>query len=566
LEITQNENFFKNNKIKMMKTFFLKLSGLLCGLFLCTTVFSQPIPNGSFEDWTVSGGLFGQTVTLDEWNGIRIQAGSMGLDFAKPQRDTLAQQGSYAASVSSFIVNPLMAAVVRSIVNLIDTTGTIDSTLDLTKPFPGMLSNAKVNIIQLFSAFSGLSDFLGDTNSMSNLDSLGNMMTTLSQLNVRKFFSGGMRVDKVPHRLTGYYKYKVGQNLPDTADRGILLMLCVATDTTDTVPTARLSGGGLSLLQPTSTYRKFNVDYLHNADCFPDSVIFLFLSSLSRGVEGSTLTVDNLSLSYYTIDTVKELAVDSLKFDRCFLSWKKTKAFSWQVACGPRGTERDSMTVQNAIQNKFTISGLSSQTEYDVYVRAMFGLNMYGPWTPVYTFRTPKEPCDTVRGFDVSELTENSALLQWQADTTRGFSYHLQCLLDGGSLLVDTVLYVGQLDLTGLLPDTLYRVRMQVTCTDTLSDWSENSFRTPPHGLGLREAGEAWPLKLYPNPARGSFFVEHAATGPVQMEVCSVSGQLLESRVLTAARTECRLPAPGAYWVRFTSNQGTQVRKVVMLP
>ena len=549
-----------------MKSFHLRLTGLLCALFITFSANSQSIPNGSFESWTVSGGLFGQSVTLDEWNGIRIQAGSLGLDFAKPLRDTAAQQGNYAASVSSFVVNPLLAAVVRTIVNLIDTTGMIDSTLDLTKPFPGMLSNAKVNIIQLFSAFSGLAEFLGDTNSMTNLDSLGKMMTTLSQLNVRNFFSGGMRVDKVPHRLTGYYKYKVGQNLPDTADRGILLMLCVSTDTTDTVPAARLSGGGISLLQPSPSFKKFNVDYLHFADCFPDSVIFLFLSSLSRGVEGSTLTVDNLSLSYYTIDTVKELAVDSLKFDRCFLSWKKSKAFSWQVASGPHGTELDSMAVQNAIQNKFTVTGLSSQTEYDVYVRAMFGLNMYGPWTPVCTFRTPKEPCDTVRGFDVSELTENSARLLWPADTTRGFSYHLQCLLDGGSLLADTVLYAGQFDLKGLLPDTLYRVRMQVTCTDTISDWSENSFRTPPHGVALREAEGAWLLKLYPNPARGSFFVEHSATAPVQMEVCSVSGQLLESRTLTAERTECRLPAPGAYWVRFTSSQGTQVRKVVMLP
>jgi hypothetical protein len=549
-----------------MKSFHLRLTGLLCALFITFSANSQSIPNGSFENWTVSGGLFGQSVTLDEWNGIRIQAGSLGLDFAKPLRDTAAQQGNYAASVSSFVVNPLLAAVVRTIVNLIDTTGMIDSTLDLTKPFPGMLSNAKVNIIQLFSAFSGLAEFLGDTNSMTNLDSLGKMMTTLSQLNVRNFFSGGMRVDKVPHRLTGYYKYKVGQNQPDTADRGILLMLCVSTDTTDSVPAARLSGGGISLLQPSPNFKKFNVDYLHFADCFPDSVIFLFLSSLSRGVEGSTLTVDNLSLSYYTIDTVKELAVDSLKFDRCFLSWKKSKAFSWQVASGPHGTELDSMVVQNAIQNKFTVTGLSSQTEYDVYVRAMFGLNMYGPWTPVCTFRTPKEPCDTVRGFDVSELTENSARLLWQADTARGFSYHLQCLLDGGSLLADTVLYVGQFDLAGLLPDTLYRVRMQVTCTDTISDWSENSFRTPPHGVGLRETEGAWQLKLYPNPSRGSFFVEHSATSPVQMEVCSVSGQLLESRTLTAERTECRLPAPGAYWVRFTSNQGTQVRKVVMLP
>ncbi len=549
-----------------MKSFHLRLTGLLCALFITFSANSQSIPNGSFESWTVSGGLFGQSVTLDEWNGIRIQAGSLGLDFSKPQRDTAAQQGDYAASVSSFVVNPLLAAVVRTIVNLIDTTGMIDSTLDLTKPFPGMLSNAKVNIIKLFSAFSGLAEFLGDTNSMTNLDSLGKMMTTLSQLNVRNFFSGGMRVDKVPHRLTGYYKYKVGQNLPDTADRGILLMLCVSTDTTDTVPAARLSGGGISLLQPSPSFKKFNVDYLHFADCFPDSVIFLFLSSLSRGVEGSTLTVDNLSLSYYTIDTVKELAVDSLKFDRCFLSWKKSKAFSWQVASGPHGTELDSMAVQNAIQNKFTVTGLSSQTEYDVYVRAMFGLNMYGPWTPVCTFRTPKEPCDTVRGFDVSELTENSARLLWQADTARGFSYHLQCLLDGGSLLADTVLYVGQFDLAGLLPDTLYRVRMQVTCTDTISDWSENSFRTPPHGVGLRQTEGAWPLKLYPNPARGSFFVEHSATSPVQMEVCSVSGQLLESRALTAERTECRLPAPGAYWVRFTSSQGTQVRKVVMMP
>jgi hypothetical protein len=123
-----------------MKSICLRLAGLLLGMSLAWSVSAQSIPNGSFENWTVSGGLFGQTVTLDEWYGLRIQAGSMGLDFAKPLRDTSAQQGSYAASVSSFVVNPLLATVVHAIVNLIDTTGTIDSTLDLSKPLGTILS------------------------------------------------------------------------------------------------------------------------------------------------------------------------------------------------------------------------------------------------------------------------------------------------------------------------------------------------------------------------------------------------------------------------------------------
>ena len=549
-----------------MKKFFW-VCVLSLGLFGFKHVEAQSVPNGSFENWTVSGGLFGQSVSLDNWYGIRIQAGSLGLDFAKPLRDTVAQQGDYAATVSSFIVNRTVAGIVRTIVNLLDTTGTIDSTLDLTKPFPGMLSNAQVNIIQLFSAFSGLADFLGDTASMSNLDSLGNMITTLSQLNVRKFFTGGMRVDKVPHRLSGYYKYKVGNNQPDTADRGILLMLCVSTDTTDSVPSARLSGGGLSLLTPASSYQKFNVDYLHYADCFPDSVIFLFLSSLSRGVEGSTLTVDNLSLSYYTIDTVKELTVDSLKFDRAFIHWKKTKSFSWQVACGLHGTPLDSMPVQTALQNRFTVGGLASQTEYDLYVRAMFGFNMFGPWTPVYTFRTPKEPCDTVRNFTAAQLTDSSALLQWSADTARGFSYRMQYALEGGPLLADTLLYNGRFALSQLLPDTLYVARMQVTCSDTLSDWGEIRFRTLPKGLGVRDAAEPFQAVLYPNPARGSFFVEFpAGCGAVRMDVCTPAGQRVCCVELNQARTECRVPAPGTYFVRLTSETGSLIRKMVVLP
>ena len=555
-------------KITGMKTFLRGMAlVLLLATFADNALHSQSVPNASFEQWTTSGGLFGQTVTVDDWYGIRIQAGSLGLDFAKPQRDTAAQQGDYAATVSSFIVNKTVAGIVRTIVGLLDTTGTIDSALDLTKPFPGMLSNAQVNIIQLFSAFAGLADFLGDTASMGNLDSLGNMMTTLSQLNVRKFFTGGMRVDKVPHRLSGYYKYKVGKNQPDTADRGIVLMLCVSTDTTDSVPAARLSGGGLSLLTPTSGYQKFNVDYLHNADCFPDSVIFLFLSSLTKGVEGSSLTVDNLSLSYYTIDTVKELAVDSLKFDRAYIHWKKTKSFSWQVACGPHGTPLDSMKVQTSLQNKFTVGGLSSQSEYDMYVRAMFGFNMYGPWTPVCTFRTPKEPCDSVQDFTATLLTDSSALLQWHADTVRGFSYRLQYALEGGSLLADTLLYNGRFALSQLLPDTLYVARMQVTCSDTLSDWGEIRFRTLPKGLGIRNADGPWHVVLYPNPARGSFFVGlPEGCGTVRMDVCTPAGQRVLCMELNKAQTECRMPAPGTYFVRFTSANGNLIRKVVVLP
>ena len=554
-------------KITGMKTFLRGMAlVLLLATFADNALHSQSVPNASFEQWTTSGGLFGQTVTVDDWYGIRIQAGSLGLDFAKPQRDTAAQQGDYAATVSSFIVNKTVAGIVRTIVGLLDTTGTIDSALDLTKPFPGMLSNAQVNIIQLFSAFAGLADFLGDTASMGNLDSLGNMMTTLSQLNVRKFFTGGMRVDKVPHRLSGYYKYKVGKNQPDTADRGIVLMLCVSTDTTDSVPAARLSGGGLSLLTPTSGYQKFNVDYLHNADCFPDSVIFLFLSSLTKGVEGSSLTVDNLSLSYYTIDTVKELAVDSLKFDRAYIHWKKSKSFSWQVACGPHGTPLDSMKVQTSLQNKFTVGGLSSQSEYDLYVRAMFGFNMYGPWTPVYTFRTPKEPCDTVRAVKVA-LTDTSASLEWSADTARGFGYHLQWALATDTVYTDTMLYTGHFEMGHLLPETSYNVRMQVICTDTISDWQQMTFRTFPKGVGISNAAEPFQAVLYPNPARGSFFVEFpAGCGVVRMDVCTPAGQRVLCMELNQARSECRMPAPGTYFVRLTSAKGSLIRKMVVLP
>ena len=74
-------------KITGMKTFLRGMAlVLLLATFADNALHSQSVPNASFEQWTTSGGLFGQTVTVDDWYGIRIQAGSLGLDFAKPQR------------------------------------------------------------------------------------------------------------------------------------------------------------------------------------------------------------------------------------------------------------------------------------------------------------------------------------------------------------------------------------------------------------------------------------------------------------------------------------------------
>ncbi len=528
---------------------------------------AQSIPNPSFENWTKSG-LFGTSLSPDDWYGLTFKVSSLNVDASKPSQSKDAYDGNYAAGINTTTMNRITAAALRPVLVRLDTTGTLDSLLDLTKPSPGILTNATIQPIPFLVNMLRLTTILSDSMSLTNISSLAPLIEFVSGADFGAMFDGGLGVHGVPHRLTGYYKYSVGNNQPDTADQGVALMLCLATDTlSDTVPRKVLTGGGLAMLQPTGEYAKFSLDYLHYADYYPDTVVFMFLSSLTTPVEGSQLLVDNLEFSYFDVDTVKDLTLDSVKHDCAYFHWSRSKSFLWQIACGPAGSPLDSMTVASSMQPKYTVSGLAPKTTYDVYVRSMFGLNMYGPWTPAYTFATTQKPCDYVRGFQVAQVTDSSALLQWSANLSLGYTYHLQCALAGDTLLLaDTLLQSDSFALLSLLPDTAYVARMQVICPDTASAWKEISFRTlSKNGEGVQEA-ESWHAAVYPNPSKGDFFVEIPEGETVRMFVFTLSGQCVIRQELTQNRTSCRLPAPGTYFVRLSSEKGSLVRKVVALP
>ena len=550
---------------KTVKTLAL-IALSLCGM----RVAAQSIPNASFENWTTKSNFLGSTTTLDDWYGMTFKLASSTVDASKPAQSKDAYDGTYAATISSSTMNRLVATAVRAFLVAMDTTGVLDSLLDVSKPSPGIFTNATISPVPFLVTMLQLSAMLSDsTLSLSGTAGLNTLLSFVSTADFGAMFNGGLGVHGVPHRLTGYYKYSVGSNMPDSADQGAALMLCLATDTTDTAkgPTKVLTGGGLSLLKAASEYTRFSLDYIHFADYYPDTVVFIFLSSLNDAVNGTQLTVDKLDFSYYNVDTVKELTMDSALYDRAFFHWARSKSFLWQIAYGPTGLSVDSMEVFSSSQPKCTLTGLSPQTTYDLYVRSMFGLNMYGPWTPVCTFTTPKEPCDTVRAFKAVRLSDTSALLQWGADLSRGFTYHLQCALSGDTVLfVDTLLQSDTFALPSLLPDTDYVAMLQVICPDTVSAWQKVAFRLQPEGAGIREREGNWHVAVYPNPTQGSFFVEIPEGEKVHMTVYSLSGQCVLRQDLSESRTSCRLPGPGSYFIRLSSEKGSLVQKIVALP
>lgn len=542
-----------------MKRFFVSLCFLV---FLADFSFAQGVPNGDFEKWVKSGSFWNQTYTPEDWYGLKVSAGILDYDLSVPSRIADAQNGSYAATITSKKLSPLLRTIISGLVSTLDTTGMLDSIVDFQKPFPGFLCNANFDILKAFNQSSSLTSLF--TSDLNDLDT--GMLNALVRMDVHEIIKGGMRVDSIPKSLYGYYKYVPGDtSVTDSIDAGMVIMLGICGE--EQGDARHVVGIGARLLYETDKYIPFKTEYIQFSENSPDTVVLMFLSSFMNAAENSTLTLDNLTLNYCTTDSVRNLHLDSLGTEEAFLVWEKTaNAFDYQVAWSSVGDSLNALEKRVSSSNACHLKQLQPETEYQFYVRARFGLNVYGPWSNC-TFTTLERPCDTVVGFRLSEDT-----LFWQADDS-SFRYQLQYALASDTtqwadtLLKADSLVEGQMlfRLPDLLPDTAYIARLRAWCREERqSDWVWRLFRTAPVVVedGIPSFGTAFELLLYPNPSRDGFYLQLPA-GKYRMQLCNSLGQHLLQMEQLEGTVWCPVGRPGLYLLRVSDAAGKSVNKVV---
>lgn len=104
------------------------------------------------------------------------------------------------------------------------------------------------------------------------------------------------------------------------------------------------------------------------------------------------------------------LSLQFAGFDRATLSWLSGGASNWQLSYGSPGFAANNGTIVNSSTNPGTITGLSANTNYEVYVRDSCGLADVSDWVGPIAFKTACTPIATPysENFDANGFTTSS--------------------------------------------------------------------------------------------------------------------------------------------------------------
>jgi hypothetical protein len=99
------------------------------------------------------------------------------------------------------------------------------------------------------------------------------------------------------------------------------------------------------------------------------------------------------------------------------LNWTQTGTPpQWQIKYGPTGFNVNTAGISIFTPTKpYALTGLSSATTYDYYVRAVCGANDTSLWSPVVVFTTLTAPitCPAPTAPNATTITQTSAILNW---------------------------------------------------------------------------------------------------------------------------------------------------------
>ena len=391
-----------------------------------------PFANSGFENWSTGNGynvtvlffslpVYGSYTYPTDWNypsypvnetidynGMSVNVNT-NLPLLKVE-DVIdaVQEGSHALKMQSFMLSDIINSTVYGLAQ-----GNLDSSLT-TMVFPTVLSTGQVDIDQLFPLLEDFSD---------NLDSLPQLMTVFADRDLNVLIDGGIPLNgENPGRLTGYYKYTSAVS----GDNGGILIL--GSKYNPATQRREVVGGGYTTeLTDVSTYTPFELEYspLSEIDTTQpyieaDSLIVMIFSSANEEPQqGSALYLDNLQLwtvgtpviedttatdtTVVVIDTcsaIFNLTLTSVDTTHATLSWNYEGAPDhFEAEFGEQGFALGSGTPVVTDDNTLTLSDLTPDTYYDVYVRCVCDTSLWGEWAMV-TFHT-----DTLEIPDIEDTT-----------------------------------------------------------------------------------------------------------------------------------------------------------------
>src|SRR5690606_26189000 len=168
--------------------------------------------------------------------------------------------------------------------------------------------------------------------------------------------------------------------------------------------------------------------------------------------------------------TPTDLSIDNITVDSASISWMSDGEL-FDIQWGTSGFQLGYGTVVSGIQTTtYDLTSLNGYTQYQVYVRKDCSVNQ-SDWVGPFAFTTLMPECVVPTELAVSNITADSATLNWTSD---GSLFHIQYGEQGFSLGSGTIIENIQNtthNLASLNGYTTHEVYVRKDCTINQSEW-----------------------------------------------------------------------------------------------
>ena len=257
------------------------------------------------------------------------------------------------------------------------------------------------------------------------------------------------------------------------------------------------------------------------------------------------------------------LTVSNITDTSAYISWTENgTATEWEIEYGSIGFTQGTgsiITDNDGILGE-TLTNLTSNEVYDVYVRSICGAGDESTWVGPVTFATLISPCVDPSSIVVSNITDSGADVSWTENgiaTVWEIEYGLTGFAQGsGTVVADNDGTLGE-TLSGLVSETTYDVYVRAICSATnMSAWVGPKSFTTDTTVNVND-NDFSGFAYYPNPMTDVINIT-SQNEKYELVIFNVVGQKLLTYKMEAntATLDVSHFASGPYLMQVVSESG----------
>ena len=308
----------------------------------------------------------------------------------------------------------------------------------------------------------------------------------------------------------------------------------------------------LTLPNPSATYQ----------------IKFKGLSNYGYGINIDDITISGGGGSPAIVDpTVTTQAADNISANAATLHGTVTagsesitsQGFEWKTTSG--GT----YTAVNATGTTMShnLTGLTPNTGYTFRAFATTASGTTYGTELTFTTTNDQTPCSSPTNVEVSNITDNTAVVSWTQPGTNATSWDVLYRQSGADSWFTLTTPNNPYTLVGLSASVSYEVQIIAHCSNNQTSDPSATITFTTTGIDDHTLDNS--VTVYPNPTTGLVQIQNGEWRMENVEVYDAYGKLLNTMIVNDNTVNLDLSgyAKGTYFVRVTTERGVVTKRVV---